>query len=89
MTPGQRMERVAEIATELGHLQRVAPEARAILDRELERLFAFHTEKCCDPRLSSEESARHKEARAMARGLLGFFTRRQAVLRAELASVKR
>lgn len=88
MTREQRLERVAEIAEELTALNRVPKEAAAVLDRELERLFAFHTEKCCDPRLLAEESARHKEARALARGLAGFFEKRKAALRDEAAKLR-
>lgn len=83
MTPGQKMERVAEIAGELMALNRVPAEAAAILDRELERIVAFHTEKCCDVRLSPERSAQHREARAVGRGLIGFFEKRKAALKEE------
>ncbi len=88
MTPERKMERVAEIAAELAWLNRVPPEAAALLDREAERLAAFHTERCCDPRLSPERSAQHREARALARGLLGFFERRKAALREELGALR-
>jgi len=88
MTPEQRLERATEIAEELTALNRVPKEAAAVLDRELERLFAFHTEKCCDSRLSAEESARHKEARLLARGLTGFFEKRKAALRAEAGKLR-
>ena len=83
MTPGQRMARAAQIVEELTLLNRIPKEAAAVLDGELERLAAFHTEKCCDVRLSAEQSAQHKEARAVARGLIGFFERRKAALREE------
>lgn len=89
MTPEQKMERCAAIAEELTLLNRVPKEAAALLDRELERLAAFHTEKCCDARLSPEESARHKEARALARGLAGFFEKRRAALRDEMMKLRR
>ena len=89
MTPEQKLERGAEIAGELTALNRVPPEAAAVLDRELERLAVFHTEKCCDPRLSPEQSAQHREARALARGLLGFFEKRKGALREELAGLRR
>ena len=84
MKTEERLSRAAEIAEEWSVLSRVPREAGAILDRELDRLVAFHTEKCCDVRLSAEESARHKEARALARGLSGFFEKRKAALKAEL-----
>ena len=88
MTSEQRLERAAEIIEELTALNRVPKEAAALLDRELERLVAFHTEKCCDPRLSAKESARYKEARILARGLGGFFEKRKAALRQEAAKLK-
>ena len=83
------MERVAAIAEELTALHRVPNEAAAVLDREVERLAAFHTEKCCDPRLSAEQSAQHKEARALARGLVGFFGKRKAALKEEMGKLRR
>lgn len=83
------MERAAVIAEELGILRKVPPEAAAILDRELERVAGFHTEKCCDIRLSASESDRHKEARALARGLCGFFERRTAALREEMIKLRK
>lgn len=89
MTPEQKMERCAEIAEELTALNRVPKEAALILDRGLERLAVFHTEKCCDPRLSPEQSARHKEARLLARGLVGFFEKRRAALREEMGKLRR
>ena len=89
MTPEQKMERASAIAEELTALQRTPPEAAALLDRELERLAAFHTEKCCDPRLSAKQSAQHKEARALARGLLGFFEKRKTALREEMGKLRR
>ena len=89
MTPEQKMERAAAIAEELSALNRVPAEAAAVLDREMERLAAFHTEKCCDPRLSAEQSARHKEARALARGLVGFFEKRKAALKEEMGKLRR
>ena len=89
MTAEQKLVRSAAILEELGVLQRVPREAAALWDRELERLLAFHTEKCCDPRLPAEESARHKEARALARGLAGFFEKRRAALRDEMAHLRR
>jgi hypothetical protein len=89
MTPEQKMERVAEIAQELTVLNRLPEEGAALLDRELERLAIFHTEKCCDCRLSPEQSAQHREARALARGLLGFFGKRKAALKEELRQLRR
>jgi len=89
MTPEQKMERVAEIAGELTTLNRLPEEAAAMLDRELERLVAFHTEKCCDCRLPAEQSALHREARALARGLLGFFAKRKAALKGELGLLRK
>ncbi len=89
MTPEQKMERVAEIAQELTLLNRLPAEGAAILDRELERLVAFHTEKCCDCRLPPEQSAMHREARALARGLLGFFDKRKTALKDELGQLRR
>ena len=83
------MERAAAIAEELTALNRVPKEAAAVLDREMERLAAFHTEKCCDPRLSSEQSAQHKEARALARSLVGFFEKRKAALKEEMGQLRR
>ncbi len=83
-----RMERVAEIIEQIGFLNRVPPEAAALLDRELERLALYHTERCCDPRLCPEESARHREARLLARGLLQFFDKRKATLREELQKLR-
>ncbi len=83
------LERVAEIVEQLGFLNRVPPEAAALLDRELERLAFYHTERCCDPRLSAEESARHREARLLARGLAQFFEKRKAALREELHQLRR
>jgi len=89
MTPEQKLERAAGIAEEIGAINRVPAAAAAMLDRELERLVAFHTEKCCDPKLSPEQSAHHREARALARSLLGFFEKRRATLRAELEQLRR
>ncbi|MEI8233526.1 MAG: hypothetical protein WCH57_02440 [Verrucomicrobiota bacterium] len=88
MTPEQKLERIAGIVEELTVLHRVPREAAAVLDRELERLAAFHTEKCCDARLSPEQSARHKEARALARGLCGFFEKRKAALKEEMGKIR-
>ena len=88
MTTEQKMERVAAIAEELTLLNRIPREAAALLDREVERLGAFHTEKCCDLRLSAEQSAQHKEARALARGLIGFFEKRKAALKEELGKLR-
>ena len=88
MTPEQRLERAAAITEELTALNRVPKEAAAVLDRELERLTAFHTEKCCDPRLTANESDRHKEARNQARGLCGFLEKRKTALREELRSLR-
>ncbi len=88
MTPEQRMGRAAAIAEELSALNRVPPAAAAALDRELERLAAFHTEKCCDVRLGAEQSAHHKEARALARGLGGFFEKRKASLKEEMRKLR-
>lgn len=88
LTAEQRMERVAAIAAELTLLHRVPKEAAALWDRELERLAAFHTEKCCDVRLSPEQSARHKEARVLARGLVGFFDKRTTTLKDELRKLR-
>lgn len=88
LTPEQKMERVVAIAEELTVLNRVPKEAAAILDRELERLAGFHTEKCCDVRLSPDQSARHKEARALARGLCGFFEKRKTALKEEMAKLR-
>ena len=84
MTIEQKLERGAEITEELTALNRVPKEAVSVLERELERLATFHTEKCCDVRLTPEQSACHKEARALARGLSGFFDKRKAALREEL-----
>jgi len=89
LTPEQKLERSAAIAGELTALNRVPKEAAAALDRELERLLAFHTEKCCDVRLSPEQSAQHKEARALVRGLVGFFEKRRAALKEELGKLRR
>ena len=83
------MERAAAIAEELTALNRVPREAAAVLDREMERLAAFHTEKCCDLRLSPEQSAQHKEARALARGLVGFFDKRKTALKEEMGKLRR
>ena len=83
------MERAAAIAEELTALHRVPREAAAVLDREMERLVAFHTEKCCDVRLSAEQSAQHKEARALARGLVGFFEKRRTALKEEMGKLRR
>jgi hypothetical protein len=88
LTPEQKMERVVAIAEELTVLNRVPKEAAAILDRELERLAGFHMEKCCDVRLSPDQSARHKEARALARGLFGFFEKRKTALKEEMAKLR-
>ena len=88
MTPEQRLERSASITEELTALNRVPKEAAAILDRELDRLTAFHTEKCCDPRLSATDSDRHKEARILARGLCGFFEKRKTALREEARKLR-
>ena len=82
------MERAAAIAEELTALHRVPKEAAAGLDRELERLAAFHTEKCCDSRLTAEQSAQHSEARALARGLVGFFEKRKAALHEEMVKLR-
>lgn len=89
MTPEEKLHRVVELNEELAVLNRVPPEAAAILDRELERLVALHTEKCCDLRLAPVESAMHKEARAMARALLGFFDRRKRYLKEELRRLRK
>ncbi len=89
MTPEQKMERCAAIAEELTTLNRVPKDAVLILDRELERLAIFHTEKCCDARLSPDQSARHKEARALARGLTGFFEKRRAALKEEMLKLRK
>lgn len=89
MTPEQRLERGVEIAEELTVLHRMPREAALLLDRELERHVAFHTEKCCDVRLSPEQSAQYKEARALARGMVGFFEKRKAALKEELAQLRR
>jgi len=80
---------VAEIAEQLSFLNRVPKEAAILLDRELERLAQFHTERCCDPRLTPEESARHREARLLARSLAQFFEKRKAQLREELDQLRR
>ena len=77
------------IAEELAVLRKVPREAAAVLDRELERIAAFHMEKCCDVRLSAGESDRHKEARALARGLCGFFEKRTAALTEEMIKLRR
>lgn len=89
MTPEQKMERAAAIAEELAALRRVPREAAAILDRELERAAAFHMEKCCDARLTADQSDRHKEARALARGLCGFFEKRTAALVEEMMKLRK
>jgi hypothetical protein len=89
VTPEQKLERIAGIVEELTLLNHVPREAAAVWDRELERLTVFHTEKCCDSRLSPEQSARHKEARALARGLCGFFEKRKAALKEELGKIRR
>ena len=83
------MERAAVISEELTAIHRMPKEAAVLLDRELERLMAFHTEKCCDVRLSSEQSAQHKEARALARSLVGFFEKRRAALKEEMEKLRR
>ncbi|MEI6349956.1 MAG: hypothetical protein WCP06_02480 [Verrucomicrobiota bacterium] len=88
MTADQRLERCAEITEELTALNRVPKEAAAVLDRELERLVVVHTEKCCDLRLGAEQSAMHKEARALCRGMLGFFEKRKAALREEMRKLR-
>lgn len=88
MTPTQKLERCAAIADELAILKQVPGEAARMLDRELEKLVAFHTERCCDTKLSPEQSAMHKEARALARGLSGFFDRRKAQLLEELTKLR-
>lgn len=88
MSPEERLRRVAELHEELAVLNRVPPGAGAILDRELERLVALHTEKCCDLRLTPLESAMHKEARAMARALIGFFEKRKGFLKEELRRLR-
>jgi len=89
LTPEQALERCAAISEELAILRKVPREAAAILDRELERIVAFHTEKCCDARLTAGESDRHKEARALARGLGGFFEKRTAALTDEMIKLRR
>lgn len=89
MTPEQRLERAAAIAEELSILNRVPAEGAALLDRELERLSSFHTEKCCDPRLTPEQSAMHREARAQVKNLVGFFLKRRAALKEELLALRR
>ncbi len=89
LTPEQKMERAAAITEELCVLRKVPREAAAVLDRELERLAAFHTEKCCDARLTAAESDRHKEARALARGLCGFFAKRTAALVEEMIQLRK
>jgi hypothetical protein len=83
------MERCAAIAEELAVLRKVPREAAAMLDRELERIAGFHTEKCCDMRLTAGESDRHKEARALARGLGGFFEKRSAALTEEMIKLRK
>jgi len=88
MTERRKWERAAAITEELRLLGRIPEEAHALLERELERLATFHTEKCCDPRLTAEESARHREARLLARNLAGFFRKREAQLRDELDGLR-
>ena len=88
MTAEQKLERCTEIVEELTALNRVPKEAAMVLDRELERLGAFHTEKCCDLRLGAEQSAMHKEARALCRGLAGFFEKRKASLKEEMRKMR-
>jgi len=87
-TPEEKLRRAAEIAEELAALNRVPKEAAASLDRELERIVAHHTEKCCDVKLSPEQSDRHKEARLLGRGLTGFFEKRKAALKEEMRKLR-
>jgi len=89
MTPQQKLERCAVISEELAILKKVPPEAAAMLDRELEKLLNLHTERCCDTKLAPQESAMHKEARALARGLMGFFEKRRAQLVEEFQQLRR
>lgn len=88
MTPEEKLRRVAEVVEELSILNRVPAEAVALLDRELERIITQHTEKCCDLRLTAAESAMHKEARALGRGLLGFYEKRKGRLKEELLRLR-
>jgi hypothetical protein len=89
MTEQQRLRRVAEVVEELGILKKLPPGAAGILDRELERLVVFHTERCCDVKLTPEESASFREARALARGLVGFFEKRRGALMEELGRLRK
>jgi hypothetical protein len=89
MTAEQRLRRLTEVVEELGVLNKMPAGAAELLDKELERLVGFHTEKCCDVRLTPEESASYREARAVARGLLGFFERRKGVLMEELVRLRK
>jgi hypothetical protein len=89
LTTEQALERCAAIAEELAVLRKVPREAAALLDRELERIAAFHTEKCCDVRLTAGESDRYKEARVLARGLCGFFEKRTASLMEEMIKLRK
>jgi hypothetical protein len=88
MTPEQKLERRAAISEELAVLKRTPAQAAAMLDRELEKLIVFHTERCCDLKLSPEQSAMHKEARALARSLIGFFERRRTQLQDEFTKLR-
>lgn len=89
MTREEILRRGAAIQEELTSLNKVTAEAAAILDRELERLELFHRERCCNPRLTPEQSAMHREARGLALGLQGFFTKRRAALKDELVVLRK
>lgn len=69
-------------------LKGVSAEAREFLNDAIHALLSHHTEKCCDVGLSAQESDRHKEARAMARGLVDFFGKAEKRAADELKSLR-
>jgi len=89
MTREEALRRAAAIQEELASLNAIPQAGAALLDRELERLELFHRERCCNPRLTPEQSAMHREARGLALGLQSFFAKRRAALRQEMATLKK
>jgi hypothetical protein len=73
-----------EVLEQLRSLKLIPQEARVMLDKELEERMTFHTEKCCSLNLNPQESSNHKEARALAKNLIGFFSKKETQLATEL-----
>jgi hypothetical protein len=84
---GDKLERRDEILKQLQAFKKIPPEAQTLLNKALEQKVNFHTEACCNLKLTAEESQMHKQARALALSLKDFYDKESGRLNKELAEI--